>query len=298
MRGHELDHVVAWMRDPDAARETFSRGLGFSLLEGGPHEVRTESFGPRFQNGTFLDLMGSREPPDAEIWKTFEHRRGAAHVAINVPLDETVRHLQARRLDVLGPRDGHPFPEDHAFGDAVTWRLAFFRRRQAPASDLFLIEYDFDTIRRLGDDCPTLYRGDAPEHPNTAQRLAAAWIVVRDLEPAVDTLRRLGLAEGGPVVLRELGTQGVEFEVGGGSLLLLQPMGAAANVIPGGGRTSKAMGVSIEVDDLGAACDILEGELERAFEPYAGLYGESLLVPAELTQGLWIELFSQMETAA
>jgi hypothetical protein len=286
------------MRDPDSARATFSRSLGFSLLEGGPHEVQTESFGARFENGTFLDLMGSREPADAEIWKTFEQRRGAAHVAINVPLDETVRHLKAHRLEVLGPRNGHLFPEGHPSGDAVAWRLAFFRRRNAPASDLFLIEYDFDTIRRLGDACPPLYRGDVPEHPNTAQRLASAWVVVRDLEPAVDTLRRLGLAEGGPVVLRELGTQGVEFEVGEGSLLLLKPMGAATDVIPAGGRTSKPMGVSIEVDDLGAACDILETGLSRTFEPYAGLYGESLLVPAELTQGLWIELFSGLETAA
>ena len=53
------------------------------------------------------------------------------------------------------------------------------------------------------------------------------------------------------------------------------------------------MGVSIGVAELMAARKLLETTTKRDFIPYIGPYGTSMLIPAELAYGLWIEMFQE-----
>ena len=53
------------------------------------------------------------------------------------------------------------------------------------------------------------------------------------------------------------------------------------------------MGVSIEVASLQTARSLLQANAKRQFDPYAGPYGQSILISPELTHGLWIEFFQK-----
>lgn len=53
------------------------------------------------------------------------------------------------------------------------------------------------------------------------------------------------------------------------------------------------IGVSIEVSDLNKARSWIEGRSGRKLGPYDGFYGRSILIPPDLTHGVWLELFQQ-----
>jgi len=53
------------------------------------------------------------------------------------------------------------------------------------------------------------------------------------------------------------------------------------------------MGVSLEVGRLPTARSLLEKNTQRKFASYSGSYGKSILIPAELAHGLWIEMFQK-----
>ena len=51
------------------------------------------------------------------------------------------------------------------------------------------------------------------------------------------------------------------------------------------------IGLSIEVADLGKARQLAESGTGRKLETYKGFYGTSLLLPPEVTHGVWMEMF-------
>jgi hypothetical protein len=50
------------------------------------------------------------------------------------------------------------------------------------------------------------------------------------------------------------------------------------------------VGISLAVDDLGQARELIEKNSKRIIESYPGYYGNSFLVPPELSCGTWIEM--------
>jgi hypothetical protein len=131
-------------------------------------------------------------------------------------------------------------------------------------------------------------------HANTAKRIAAVWIVVRDLKAATKAFGLAGLYSGEGRKFPALGAAGREIEAGGGRIVLLEPKGKtgkAASFLAE--RGEGIMGVSIEVDSLETARALLETNTKREFGSYAGAYGNSILIPAELAHGVWIEMFQK-----
>jgi len=53
------------------------------------------------------------------------------------------------------------------------------------------------------------------------------------------------------------------------------------------------MGVSLELSSLETARALIEKNTKREFRSYAGAYGNSILIPAELAHGIWIEMFQK-----
>jgi len=53
------------------------------------------------------------------------------------------------------------------------------------------------------------------------------------------------------------------------------------------------IGVSIEVSDLNKARSWVEGRSGRQLEPYKSFYGRSILIPPDLTHGVWMEFFQR-----
>ena len=93
---------------------------------------------------------------------------------------------------------------------------------------------------------------------------------------------------------RRSARRGREIEAGGGRIVLLEPKGKtgkAASFLAE--RGEGIMGVSIEVGSLETARALLEKNTKRDFVSYAGAYGNSILIPAELAHGVWIEMFQK-----
>jgi hypothetical protein len=92
-----------------------------------------------------------------------------------------------------------------------------------------------------------------------------------------------------------LARTGQEIEAGQGPILLLQPQnttGTVSSFLAERGAEG-IMGVSVEVGNLQTARSLLESNTKLQFQPYAGPYGQSILIPPEFTHGVWIEFFQK-----
>jgi hypothetical protein len=162
-----------------------------------------------------------------------------------------------------------------------------------PDDVVFFIEYTRareDWLRKHPERDPKNFI----HHPNTAKRLVSAWMAVKDLEAVTKAYELIGLPSGRRISFPQLGARGREIMAGGGVILLLEPTtpkGIVASFLSDRGET--IMGVSIEVSSLAEARRIIEVNSKQQYKTYAGLFGQSILIPAGLANGAWIELFQR-----
>ncbi len=119
-------------------------------------------------------------------------------------------------------------------------------------------------------------------------------MTVKDADEAIGRYESLGFPAKREVSFSQMEAKGREIEAGQGTILLLSPW------VPGGKtgsflakRGEGVVGVSLQVKNLATAQRILEEYRGEEFERYDGVYGESLLVPPELTHEVWLELFHE-----
>jgi hypothetical protein len=132
-------------------------------------------------------------------------------------------------------------------------------------------------------------------HPNTARRLHSVWFAVSDLNASLRNLRDAGLESGGRREAKFLGAQGREVKAGTGTMILLQSAddhGALSEFLSDHDDGS-IIAVSIEITDLDKARSWIEGRSGQKLEPYDGFYGRSIMIPPDLTHGVWLEMFQR-----
>jgi len=292
--GHGLDHVGIAVRDLETAKKRY-RDLGFTLFGGSKHPgLGTRNSGPGFESG-YLELLAvwDRTKAIGGMLATFlEKHEGGLFVGLDAtPVDETAKLLRERGFTVHGPEaasaiedtEQHDQPPNYG-----SWRFLGFPGGPIPAAHqpakssdtVFFLQYD-------------PFVGNV--HANTAKRLTSVWMAVTDLKASVPTYESMGFRASGRLPVVQLGAQGQEIEAGQGSILLLQPensTGKVASFLAERGAEG-IMGVSIEVASLQTARTVLEANTRRQFQPYAGPYGNSILIPPDLTHGMWIEFFQK-----
>jgi hypothetical protein len=133
------------------------------------------------------------------------------------------------------------------------------------------------------------------DHPNTAQRLHAVWFAVRDLEASLRNLQDAGLEPGEMREAKIFCASGREVKAGHGRLLLLESTdeNGVLNRFLSDHDDGEIIGISIEVSDLNKARSWVKGHSRRKLEPYDGFYGWSIMIPPDLTHGVWLELFQR-----
>jgi catechol 2,3-dioxygenase-like lactoylglutathione lyase family enzyme len=284
--GHGIDHVGIAVRDLETAKKTYRDVLGFTIYAGGKHPNGTRNSGPALENA-YLELItfwDRTKKLGGVVANFLEKHEGTLFLGLEVsPVDDTARLLRTRGFNIQGPEDGSisddPDQHDEPGG---SWRLVGLETGPVPAAHLpakstdaiFFIQYQ--TV-----------------HPNTAKKLSSVWMGVRDLETSVKEYESMGFRPSRKFAVAQLGAQGQEIEAGQGPILLLQPeksTGSVASFLAERGAEG-IMGVSIEVASLQTARDLLKSNTKRQFEPYNGPYGQSILIPPELTHGVWIEFF-------
>jgi hypothetical protein len=222
-----LDHVVIAVADLARAVEDY-RALGFTVGIGGRHPGRTSRNAlVVFEDGAYLELIAWQEPGPAERWYNVhaKHGDGLMDFAL-LPEDvpRAVEGAKARGLVLDGPIDGGRVRPD---GREVRWQTG----RQAT----------FDLPFLCGDITPRELRvpaGEARRHANGALGVAKVAVAVQDLKVSLLRYRALlgvGPGESGrgairidaPVVLPKKGIRAAVISLGGASLVLMTPSGAA-----------------------------------------------------------------------
>ena len=294
--GRGLDHVMVAVRDLEAAERLFFERLGFTP---GPHGQLEglENLAIWFSDTTYLELLTVRDQELAtqlrpSVPAFLERHEGAVGVGIAVSSAQAAADLLAAKgLAIGGPTEGSVSYEEME-EPAVIGRYVVVREPVVPANDVFLFEYDTTALAELSALYPERTPMRFTNHPNTALGLEAVWIAVGDLEAATDAYASVELPMLRRLDMPRLAAEAREIEAGLGAILLLRPSdeaGAVASFLAE--RGEGVMGVSIEVRDLDRALWIIETNTDLELVPYDGPFGRSVLIPADMACGVWIEFF-------
>jgi len=297
--GHGIDHPGILVNDLEAAKDTYRDTLGFwvqprggvSLSAGSGMKISNVSF----EDGSYLQLMGISElekvRANRPAYLTFlEKHEGAKFLMLDVSsAEDTARFLRTRGLDINAPGSRTIVaPGAKEMPPPAAWAVTF-KTPVLPADSIGFVQFAAreDRIRQANASGRT-------RHANTAKRIAAVWIVVQDLKAASKAFGLAGLSAREGRKFPALGAKVREIDAGAGRIVLLEPKGKAGKAASFlAERGEGIMGVSLEAGNLETARALLEKNTKREFKSYTGAYGKSILIPAELANGMWIEMFQK-----
>jgi hypothetical protein len=167
-----------------------------------------------------------------------------------------------------------------------------FMKPITAANEFFLIEYNWETLAELSKKYPGFNPATSAVHVNTAKSLKSVWVAVNDLDAAVQAYTSLGIKLGEKTAVSQIKAVGITIEAAQSTILLLEP--DAPDSITAAFLTQRGpglIGMRIEVENLQTADYLIKANTRRHFEPHNGSLGESILLSAELTNGIWMELF-------
>lgn len=286
-----LDHVGIAVRDLDAATAMYENTFGLLHAQRTrlPNGIESVSFW--FRDTTYLELLTYYDVNTAGWVRRFlEHGEGGIFFAIRVPdIDRKAEFLRHRGLALDGPR------AIAARIDGADEQAGLFRvlRISPPLSAFpgFFISYNREEIERMNAIHTDLNPLRFTAHPDSAIGLRAVWIRIADADSALTVYHLMGFQPGRTDTLPVIGGTARQVPNGPRSLLLIKSggrSGALASI-----RSEGIAGVSIEVSDLDTTRALLQRHTHLYFDSYAGLFGESLLVPASMAHGIWLEFFEQ-----
>jgi hypothetical protein len=276
-----IDHVRVLVHDIAAAQNTF-HALGFEMRQpkSSVYQEGSAHNSARFSDGTYLELIGVADREKllkSRPWIVdfLQHHQGAHSVGIVVPsVQDVADHLQSQGIDA------DLFTLIGSNPQAKPVQLVTPKLANISDGAIFFVEYP--------------WKRSSPaqvSQPDTAQGTVAVWILVQDLEKASKDMERIGFHSGRMLKLDVLGARGREFEIGDGRILLLKSDsvgGSAADFSRE--RVQGVMGLTVSVGDLKRAESLVEEFTARKMRTYDGVYGKGFLVPAELANGVWIEM--------
>ena len=259
-----------------------------------------------FQDGPVLEFRAVHNRRNAVRQRSravefLKRHEGALHLVLNVP-SATAKAVSLRRH---GYRVSDPRPSPFLLqGSVPFWYLVFDGffdladrasrgEEGSPTRVVAFSEVSPFMKRRSRQKRSSRQFRQWLQHDNSARAIRCVWIAVRDLESATRGYVSIGLLRGRRRELRRFGAVSMEVNGRAGRILLLSPSdarGVVASFVKG--RGEGVMGLSIEVRNLLAARRVIESSGQRIV-PYAGAYGRSLLVPADLAHGVWIEMFQR-----
>ena len=247
-----LDHIIILVNDLEAAATRY-RAMGFALKPGRPHDNGIRNQHVKFEDGTELELLTA---PEARDQLTTQYRRylaqgdGPAHVVLYAPDPDALAKVIVGG-EFGAQRDGLiTFPIGHRL------RPVFFGGRNKSPTD----------------------RPEHFAHRNSAYALTRAWLAVDDVAPELKLFAAVGgsMSEEQVEVPKPTRARTVTF---GADRILLLP--ESRQRLPG----RPVVGASVVVKDLSAVSRALQAS---GLKPAGGTSG-ALLLPPELTHGIWLE---------
>ncbi|MES1240247.1 MAG: VOC family protein [Acidobacteriota bacterium] len=294
--GRGIDHVGALVRleNFDAAADVWTDQLGFSATPALLSPLGAKNRLIWFDDLSYLEVLAFTELNDftAPFLAFLAEHEGSKYYGTEVvDAAQAISFLNDAGYPNVGPIPAAPLVIEST-GDVVglspLWRSIILTSRLAPDNSNFLLDYDEAQVQQMFADFPVL----APQpHPNTAQRIDALWLVVSDLDAAIDFYEGLGLKVGSKhQKIHYLGGRGAEVRYHNSNLILLEPDGPGIVADFAADRGEGILGASIQVGSLTTALNLVNGNTGLGLSKFKYKGRNRFLVPASLTHGFLLEM--------
>ena len=294
--GRGIDHVGLLVRleNFDAVANIFNHQLGFSITPALLSPAGAENHLIWFQDRSYLEIDAFTELNDgtAPFLDFLQHHEGAKFYGTDVhDAAQTSAFLTAAGYPNVGPIPAGPLTIEstgQVIGLTPLWNLVILTSRVAPDNSNFFLAYDDAQVSQMFVDFPVL----APQpHPNTAQKIDTLWLVVSDLDAAIDFYEGLGLeVRFKHKKIDYLGGRGAEVRYHNSTLALLEPDGPGLVADFAADRGEGILGVSLQVGNLHTALNLVNHNTGLHLHTFKYKGRDRFLIPATLTHGLAIEM--------
>jgi catechol 2,3-dioxygenase-like lactoylglutathione lyase family enzyme len=294
--GRGIDHVASLVRleNFDGAVEVWSEQLGFATTP-----VLLSPLGAKnsliwFDDLTYLEVVAITElnPFTAEFLAFLENHEGGKYYGTDVAdAAQAIAFLTGAGYPNVGPIPAGPLTIESTgelVGLSPLWSSIILTSRVAPDNSNFFLQYDDAQVQQMFAEFPVL----APRpHPNTAERIDTLWMVVSDLDAAIEFYEGLGLeVRFKNKKIDYLGGRGAEVRYHNNTLALLEPDGPGVVADFAAERGEGILGVSLEVGDLETARTLINGNTGLDLQTFRSKGRERFLIPAGLTYGFLVEM--------
>lgn len=293
-----IDHVGVLVRAEgfDEVVNVFSDQLGFSATPVLLSPLGVKNSLIWFRDESYLEIVTVTEVNEftAPFAAFLEEHEGAMFYGTEVTdAARAMAFLTGAGYPNAGPVPAPPLTIEST-GEVVgvatpLWNSILLTERVAPGNSLFFLDYDEAQVREMREQFPSL----APSpHPNTARKIETLWLVVSDLDAAIDFYEGLGLeVRAKRQKIPYLGGRGARVLYGNNQVVvLLEPDGPGLAADFAAERGEGVLGVSLKVDDLQTARDLIRSNTGARIQTFRYKGRERFLIPASLTHGLLIEM--------
>jgi|CXWL01.1.fsa_nt_gi catechol 2,3-dioxygenase-like lactoylglutathione lyase family enzyme len=294
--GRGIDHVAHLVRPAnfDAAGDVFTEQLGFTATPPLLSPLGAKNRLIWFADQSYLEIATFTE--ENEFTAPFlaflaEHEGGKFFGAEVTDFTAALDFLNGTGYPAVGPFPAPPLvlePTGDVLGLTPLWYSVVLTAVLAPDNSLFFLDYDEAQVDQMFADFPAV----APSpHANTAKKIDTVWLVVADLDAAIDFYQGLGFAvHGRHQKIHYLGARGATVRMGNADLALIVPDGPGVTADFAADRGAGILGASIEVDHLALARHYVNAHTGLHLRTFKYKGRERFLVPAGLTHGFLVEM--------
>jgi hypothetical protein len=294
--GRGIDHVASLVRleNFDAASDVWTDQLGFAATPALLSPLGAKNRLIWFNDLSYLEILTFTELNDftAPFLAFLEdHEGGKFYGSEVVDAAQAITFLTDAGYPNVGPIPAAPLiieSTGEVVGLSPLWSSIILTSRVAPDNSNFFLDYDEAQVQQMFVDFPVL----APQpHPNTAQKIDALWLVVADLDAAIDFYEGLGLQVSSKhQKIHYLGGRGAEVRYHNSTLVLLEPDGPGVVADFAADRGEGILGASIQVGNLQTALNLVNGNTGLGLAAFKYKGRSRFLVPAALTHGFLVEM--------
>jgi catechol 2,3-dioxygenase-like lactoylglutathione lyase family enzyme len=294
--GRGIDHVASLVRleSFDAAADVWTDQLGFAATPALLSPLGAKNRLIWFDDLSYLEILTFTDLNDftAPFLAFLEDHEGGKFYGSEVTdAAQVISFLNDAGYPNVGPIPAAPLVIEstgEVVGLSPLWSSIILTSRVAPDNSNFFLDYDEAQVQQMFVDFPSL----APQpHPNTARKIDALWLVVADLDAAIDFYEGLGLqVRSKHQKIQYLGGRGAEVRYHDSTLVLLEPDGPGVVADFAAERGEGILGASVQVGSLQTALGLVNGNTGLGLAAFKYKGRNRFLVPAALTHGFLLEM--------
>jgi len=294
--GRGIDHVASLVRLENftATGNVWSQKLGFSLTPALQSPLGAKNRLIWFDDQSYLEIATFTELNEftAPFLAFLEDHEGGKFYGTDVAdAAQAILFLNGAGYPNVGPIPAPPLTIEstgEVVGLSPLWSSIVLTAQVAPDNSNFFLDYDEAEVQQMFVDFPVL----APRpHANTAKKIDTLWLVVADLDAAIDFYEGLGLeVRHKHQKIHYLGGRGAEVRYHDNTLALLEADGPGLVADFAAERGEGIMGVSVKVGNLHTARNLIKHNIGLHLQTFKYKGRDRFLIPASLTHGFLVEM--------